>query len=412
MRARVVDDDVIADIDLGQHAVNGEFIIVFAQPARNVIEMIAGRVLLAEDGDVVIGLVHGGAHEVGGAGVQTDVFLPDMLFVQYLCDEMAVGREHKTSELGEDGDVTHARGDEDILIGFSHALADDEDVVVLLFGAVGDAHAAREVDEGDVHARLGGQFHGEAEEDLGEFGVIAVVGGVAGEEGVDAEVLDAVSLELKEGLLHLFFGHAVFGVAGGVHDLVVEGEIPAGVIAAAHGLRKGRESREEIDVGEVVEIDDGVEFSRQLEIGRGGDVGGEHDLLSREADGIRQHELRQGRAVHAATFLPQDLHEIGVGGRLDGEIFLESLVPGERLFELAGVFADTLFVIDMERGGIGLCDFFDLFFGYERQFLHLGASCVSFFVYCSIKSPYAQVIFLFFLRESGRKIIDGRRRGC
>ena len=50
----VVNDQQITDIDARQHAVNGELVIVLAQAADDVILMVAGRVLLAHDRDVVI----------------------------------------------------------------------------------------------------------------------------------------------------------------------------------------------------------------------------------------------------------------------------------------------------------------------------------------------------------------------
>ena len=46
-------------LDLRQHAVNGELVAVLAQRAGDVVLVVAGGVLLAHDGDVVVGPVDG-----------------------------------------------------------------------------------------------------------------------------------------------------------------------------------------------------------------------------------------------------------------------------------------------------------------------------------------------------------------
>lgn len=172
--AGVVDIDQVIGQDLGQHAVNGKFVVVLAQTACHVVLEIAGVVLLAEHGDVVVGAVHRGAHEVGGAGIQTDVVLVDVLGVQAGRDQRAVGSHHVSAKLGEDRDVIHARGGQDLLILLADEITDDHDVVGRLFGAVIDADAAGEVDEADVHAAAVSETDGELEQDGRELRVILV----------------------------------------------------------------------------------------------------------------------------------------------------------------------------------------------------------------------------------------------
>ena len=46
---------------------------------------------LAQHGDVVVSAVHGRAHQVGCAGIQTDVFLIDVLLVDGRGHQRAVG---------------------------------------------------------------------------------------------------------------------------------------------------------------------------------------------------------------------------------------------------------------------------------------------------------------------------------
>ena len=81
MSAGVVDGDDVADLDLRQASLDGKFVVVFAQTAGDVVDVIQERVLLAQHRDVVVSAIHGRAHQVGGAGVQTHVFPVDVLFV-------------------------------------------------------------------------------------------------------------------------------------------------------------------------------------------------------------------------------------------------------------------------------------------------------------------------------------------
>ena len=84
---------------------------------------------------------------------------------------------------------------------------------------------------------------------------------------------------------------------------------------------------------------------------RGRVVGGKHDVAALEAAGLAHEQLSIAGAVNAAALLLQNLQQVGVGRGLDGKVFLEALVPAERGVDPAGIFPDTLFVIEVERGG-------------------------------------------------------------
>ena len=87
----VVDIHDVADVDLGQHPVDGKLVVVLAQTAHHIIHVIAGLVFLAQHSDVMVCAIHGRTHQVGSAGVQTDVLLIDMLFVDGRCHQSTVG---------------------------------------------------------------------------------------------------------------------------------------------------------------------------------------------------------------------------------------------------------------------------------------------------------------------------------
>ena len=136
--------------------------------------------------------------------------------------QAAVGAHHKATHLGANRHIAHAGGNQDLVVGRVYALADGTDVVSLLLGQVGDTHTAGQIDKGDMCARFTLQAHGKLKEDARKLGVVVVGDGVAGKECVDAKVLGALGLEHAEGLEELLGGHAVFGVAGVIHDAVGE----------------------------------------------------------------------------------------------------------------------------------------------------------------------------------------------
>ena len=311
-------------------------------------------------------------HQVDRAGVDPDVFLVDVLLVDRLRDDRAVGCQHEAAHLGVDGDVIHARGDQRLFIGLADALADDEDVVRGLVGLVGHADAAGQVDEGDVRPGLVTQVDGQLKELFRELRIVLVGDRVGCKERVDAEVLDALFHEGLVGFDHLGFGHAVLGVAGVVHDAVRERVDAARVVPAAHGLRQLAAAGllAEVDVGDVIEVDDGAQLVRVGVFLEGSVVGGEHDVVAGEAQRLRHHEFGPGRAVRAAVILRQQFHDARVRRRLDGKVLPEARVPGKRLFHVFHVAADARLVIEVKRSRVGLDDFLDLFLRDKCLFFH------------------------------------------
>ena len=166
MRAGIVDHEHIAHVDLRQLAVDGELIVVLAQVARDVIRVrdrrrgLVGATRLAHHRNVVVGAIHGRADQIDGACVHADIILVNLLFVDGLSDQAAVGTHHKAAHLGVDRHIAHAGGNQDLVVCRVHPLADGVNVVGLLLGQIGDADAAGQIDEGDVCAGLALQAHG------------------------------------------------------------------------------------------------------------------------------------------------------------------------------------------------------------------------------------------------------------
>ena len=308
MRAGVVDYKQVAHVDLRQLAVDGELIVVLAQVTRDVVGVrngrcdLVGATRLAHHRNVVVGTIHSGTNEVDGACVHADIVLVNLLLVDGLGDQAAVGAHHKAAHLGADGHIAHAGGDQNLVVGCVYALADGVDVVSLLLGQVGDTHTAGQIDKGDMCAGLALQTHGKLKEDARELGVVVVGDGVAGKECVDAKVLGALGFEYAEGLEELLGGHAVFGVAGVIHDAVGELEQAARIKAATDLLGDGpRNALKELDVADVVKVDDGAQLVGKLKVCRRRVVGREHDVMAGDAQRAGDHELGIARAIAAAA---------------------------------------------------------------------------------------------------------------
>lgn len=79
--AGIVDDDIVAWNDFGEGALDGELIVVLAEGSCDIVDVVAGGMFFAEDGDMVIGTIEGGAHEVGHAGIEADIVAVGMFEV-------------------------------------------------------------------------------------------------------------------------------------------------------------------------------------------------------------------------------------------------------------------------------------------------------------------------------------------
>ena len=141
------------------------------------------------------------------------------------------------------------------------------------------------------------------------------------------KALDAHAHQLLHGLEDLSLGHAKLRNAGLAHAGGAEVQLSAGIVAQADLLRHAAVGGQKRDVGDIVEVDVGVQTAGILVLLRRRLVGGEHDLIAGEAAGFGQHQLRQRRAVHAAALLLQNFQNEGVRAGLDGVVFAIVLIP-------------------------------------------------------------------------------------
>ena len=232
MRAGVVNIKQIAAFDFGQHAVDRKFVVVFAKRAGHIIFVVARCVFFTHNGNVMIRAVHRRTHQVDRAGVHADIFLVGMFFVYGSCDKRTVRTHHKPAELGVNGNIAHACRHENFVIDRFHAFADFENIVRFLVRLIGNADTAGKVDETDIGAGLFFQADGDFKQSSCKGRVIVVCHGVAREESVQTEFFDAFFFQNAIGFKQLFGGHAVFRIAGVIHNAVRNLEVTARIVAA------------------------------------------------------------------------------------------------------------------------------------------------------------------------------------
>ena len=198
------------------------------------------------------------------------------------------------------------------------------------------------------------QTDGQFKQDAGQLGIVIVGDSVAGQEGVNAELLCAQCHQTGVGFGHLVLAHAVLGVAGVIHDAVAQLKHTARIVAAANGLGDTGRFFEEVHMGQIVQVDVSAQLVGFLHVLRRRLVGGKHDVAAGKAAGLAHQQLGVAGAVDAAALLLQNFQDVRVRGGLDGKVLLEAFIPAERGVDLAGVLADTGLIVQVEgRGDFG-----------------------------------------------------------
>ena len=108
---------------------------------------------------------------------------------------------------------------------------------------------------------------------------------------MQAEMLHAQRLELLKAFGKLFAGEAVFRVRGVAHYGGADAELAAGIEAAGYGFGYAAVLLKELYVGNVVQIDCGVQPARIFKILRRRIVGGEHYSVAHNAYRFAKHKL-------------------------------------------------------------------------------------------------------------------------
>ena len=373
MRAGVVNEEVVSDVDLRQKPVHRELVVIFAQRARHIVHVVPERILLAEHRNMVIGAVHGRPHQVRSTRVYADIFLVDMLLMDRLGDQRTVRRQHETPHLAVDRDVIHPVCLKDRVIDLPDTFSDHSDVIWHIIRRVSHAYAAGQVDERDVYVKCAADLQRQLEQLRGEHRIILVGHSITREEGMDAKMFHTLFLKDPHALEQLLLGKSVLGITGVIHDPIGHPEHAARVIAKAHRLREltAEDIFQERNVRDVIKVDDRSELCRKRVFLRRCVVGGEHDVRSVRSYGIREHQFRHRGAVKPKIIVVKDLHDRRVRRRFDGKILTEPGIPGKCRFDSFRILTDPLLIVQIKGCGPCLCDLFYLFFGDIGYFFHV-----------------------------------------
>ena len=146
-----------------------------------------------------------------------------------------------------------------LLVGFADPRGELGPVDGLLLGLVGDAEAAAEVHELEADAELLRQVSDKLEEHARRLDVVVEVQLVGDDHGVQAEALHAQLLHGAVALEELLAREAVLGLLGLADDGVALLAAAPGCSGSRSARAAPRVSREELDVADVVQVDDGAE---------------------------------------------------------------------------------------------------------------------------------------------------------
>ena len=128
-------------------------------------------------------------------------------------------------------------------------------------------------------------------------------------------------------------------------------------------------------MGNVVQVDGCLQFSREHKFLRRRIIAGEHDVIAPDVQSVAKHQLRIAGTVHPAPFGMQKFHDLRIRKGFDSEEFLVSLVPGKRALQPLQIEADGVAVIDIKGSRKRFCGFRSKFF-CKRNCFHLYPSFI------------------------------------
>ena len=320
--------------------------------------MVAGSIFLAHNGNMMIGAIDCGTHQVSSAGITADVFFINMLLVNSGSYQRAVRCQHITAKLGEQLNIAHACRYKHLFKHLAHAFADCQYIVILLLRLIGNADTAAEVDKGDMRAGFFLQLNCQLEQNTCQLRIVFIGNGIRSQEGMNTEILYALALEDFISLNNLLMSHTVFCIAGVIHNVVGNGKMSAGIVTAADGFRNVGNLLQKVNMSNIIQIDGYIQFTSQFKVLCRSCIGGEHNLALLKAYGIAHLQLGIGGTVGTAALFAQDLEQIGVRCSLYCEIFFKALVPGKSLVNQTRGATDAGLIIQMEGSRILRYDFF------------------------------------------------------
>ena len=185
----------------------------------------------------MVSTIHSRTHQVYRTGIDADVLLVDMLLVDCLCNQMSIRGKHETAKLCEQADIAKSGRDKHLIEYLVHTFANLQDIIAFLIRCIRDTDTAGQVDVGKLDAGFFLQLNSDLEQDLCKGRVVVVCDRVTCKERMQTEFLRTCVTQLRICLEQLLLRHAVFGIAGVVHDGCGDREGSARIVTAEYCLR-------------------------------------------------------------------------------------------------------------------------------------------------------------------------------
>ena len=114
--------------------------------------MIIIRILFSHHRYMVVGPVHGRPQQIDRTGINADIVLVNLLFMDGRCNQSSVGAQHKTAQLCIEINISVSGFDQSFLVVLFNDICYFKDIYRLFIRQVGDADAAGQVDKADSDA--------------------------------------------------------------------------------------------------------------------------------------------------------------------------------------------------------------------------------------------------------------------
>ena len=203
---------------------------------------------------------------------------------------------------------------------------------------------------------------------------------------MDTEFLCAFCFQNLECLKKLLGSHTVFCISRVVHDIIADLKEAARIVTAADGFRNIADCFfQEIDMGDIIQVDDSSQFCRILIFLCRRCIGRKHNVGSFASHCLRKHQFGQRGTVTSASVFLHDLNQCRVRACFHRKVLSVPFVPCESFFYCFCIVPDTFFIIQMIRGWKFCGNLIQLFLCYKWFLVHF--FIISSVVFCYIILP-------------------------
>ena len=164
---------------------------------------------------------------------------------------------------------------------------------------------------------------------------------------MQAKPLHAAFLQLTITFEQLCFCESVFGLFR-LTDNYIPLSSRSGVVSKTDEFRQTDGRVDIINVADVIQIQNRTKFLGSLKLIHRSVIRSEHDILTPKADFPAENQLRMTRTVSPQSLAANDVQNIRIGKRFDGEVISESGAPRKGGIECLAGLADSCLVVDVK----------------------------------------------------------------